>query len=67
MVGLSNHLSDAEILISRREKVINDTVLLFKNSDPGMYAGRQGSTKGRIQDRIDKFSEMIKNVLSRLS
>jgi len=67
MVGLSNHLSDAGVLISRREMVINDTVLLFKNNAPGMYAGRQGSTKGRIQDRIDKFSEMIKNVLSRLS
>lgn len=65
MVGLSNHLSNADILVSRREEVINETKRLLKESPPGMYAGRQGSTKGRIQERIDKFSEMIKNILNR--
>lgn len=65
MVGLSKHLSDADVLVSRRERVITETIRLLKETPPGMYAGRQGSTKLRIQERINKFSEMIKKVLSR--
>ena len=62
MVSLSTVLPRAEILIGRKEEIIQRTQKLFEDNPPGTFTGR-GNTKADIQDRIQKYSDMIHNLL----
>ncbi len=62
MVSLSTVLPRAEILIGRKEEIIQRTQKLFEDNPPGTFTGR-GNTKADIQGRIQKYSDMIHNLL----
>lgn len=61
MVGLSNNLEKTEYLIKRKEKILQQTIVLFQHHPSGTFTGR-GNTKSDIQNRISLFSEMINSV-----
>ena len=63
MVGLSRHLSDKNILISRRDKVIEQTKKLLDNDKRKIFTG-DGNTKADIQKRIQLFDEMLTQVIA---
>jgi hypothetical protein len=62
MVSLSNVLPQAEVLIGKKEEIIQKTKNLFENNPPGTFTGR-GNTKADIQERIQKYFDMINNLL----
>ena len=62
MVSLSNFLPQAEVLIGKKEEIIQKTKNLFENNPPGTFTGR-GNTKADIQERIQKYTDMINNLL----
>ncbi len=62
MVSLSTVLTQADILLGRKEEIIQGTQKLFEDSPSGTFTGR-GNTKTDIQDRILKYSDMIHNLL----
>lgn len=62
MVGLSNHLENAHVLVGKRLKVIEKTKELL-NKYLGLFTG-QGKTKKDLQNRIRLFDEMLKEVIS---
>ena len=61
MVGLSQHIDKAAELISRKERVLDETKLLFQTHEPGTFTGR-GNTKQDVQDRIRFYEEMLLRV-----
>jgi hypothetical protein len=62
MVGFSRHLHEAEILISRKLKVIEETKKLFDQQESRLLTG-EGRTKADIQERIRIFDEMLSQVI----
>jgi hypothetical protein len=64
MVGLASVRERRDVLLARREEVINGTRTLFLEHEPGTFTGR-GNTKKDVQDRIQKYTHMIDQLLSR--
>ncbi|MCL1465194.1 DUF262 domain-containing protein [Argonema galeatum] len=62
MVGFSSHLHEAEILIARKSRVIEETKKLFNKQESRLLTG-EGRTKADIQDRIRIFDEMLSQVI----
>jgi len=62
MVGLSRHLLNANLLLERKLRVIEETKKLFKKDKSGLLTG-QGKTKSDIQKRIELFDEMLSQVI----
>lgn len=62
MVGFSRHLDEAEILIDRKSRVIEETKKLFGKQESRLLTG-EGRTKADIQDRIRIFDEMLSQVI----
>ncbi len=62
MVGFSKHLHEAEILIARKSRVIEETKKLFEKEESRLLTG-EGRTKADIQDRIRIFDEMLSQVI----
>ncbi len=62
MVGFSRHLHEAEILIARKSRVIEETKKLFDKQESRLLTG-EGRTKADIQDRIRIFDEMLSQVI----
>ena len=62
MVGFSRHLQDAERLIARKLKVIEETKKLFDKEESRLLTG-DGKTKAEIQQRIQIFDEMLSQVI----
>lgn len=62
MVGLSTHLDSIDMLVSKRERVIEDTKRLFESNPEGTFTGR-GNSKADIQERISLFERMLDAVL----
>ncbi|MFO7665522.1 MAG: DUF262 domain-containing protein [Desulfobacterales bacterium] len=62
MVSLSSVLSQSDILIGKKDEIIQETQKLFENNPSGTFTGR-GNTKADIQERIQKYSDMIHNLL----
>ena len=58
MVGLSEFLDEADVLVDRKDQVILATAQLFRDHPQGTFTGR-GNTKQDVLDRISLFSEMI--------
>jgi len=62
MVGFSRHLHEAEILIARKSRVIEETKTLFDKQESRLLTG-EGRTKADIQNRIRMFDEMLSLVI----
>ncbi len=62
MVGFSRHLHEAEILIARKSRVIEETKKLFDKQESRLLTG-EGRTKADIQARIRIFDEMLSQVI----
>lgn len=62
MVGLSRHLSAAEVLRLRRVAVVEATKQLFTTHQEGTFTGR-GNTKGDVNERIDLFDAMLSAIV----
>jgi len=63
MVAISQNLSDRDLLIKRRLKVIKATEKLFDSAIEGAFTGR-GNSKADIIRRIELASDMLKSVTS---
>jgi uncharacterized protein with ParB-like and HNH nuclease domain len=62
MVGFSRHLNEAEILIARKLRVIEETKKLFDKQESRLLTG-EGRTKADIQKRIRIFDEMLSQII----
>jgi hypothetical protein len=62
MVSLSTVIEHRDQLIIKKDRIIKNTMDLFQKNPPGTFTGR-GNTKADIQERIQKYSEMINNLL----
>ncbi len=62
MVGLSKHLSNAELLISQKSLVIEETKKLLEEDKSRLFTGG-GKTKADIQQRIELFDNMLLRVM----
>ncbi|MGD1700462.1 DUF262 domain-containing protein [Dapis sp. BLCC M229] len=62
MVGLSKHLSNAELLISKKYMVIEETKKLLEEDQLRLLTGG-GKTKADIQQRIELFDNMLLRVI----
>lgn len=62
MVGLSRELDNIPILLNRREQVIQSTKELFTTYPSGTFTG-QKNTKADVQERLDYYHLMLKQVL----
>ncbi|BAY98384.1 hypothetical protein NIES37_23340 [Tolypothrix tenuis PCC 7101] len=63
MVGFSRHLKDAEILIQRKSRVIDETKNLFKQDSSKLFTGG-GTTKADIQERIRLVDDMLSQIIA---
>ncbi|NEQ36683.1 MAG: DUF262 domain-containing protein [Okeania sp. SIO3I5] len=59
MVGLSRHLANAELLVSQKYRVIEETKNLFQEDKLGILTGAGKNSKADIQKRI----ELLENIL----
>ncbi|NEP12510.1 MAG: DUF262 domain-containing protein [Symploca sp. SIO2C1] len=62
MVGLSTYLPQAEVLIEKKYRVIEETKILFEKPESRLLTGG-GKSKAEIQERIKIFSEMLSQVI----
>lgn len=62
MVALSKHLSNAELLISKKYRVIEETKKLLEKDELRLLTGG-GKTKADIQKRIELFDNMLLQVI----
>jgi len=62
MVGFSRHLDEAEILIARKLRVIEETKKLFDKQESRLLTG-EGRTKADIQKRIRIFDEILSQII----
>lgn len=62
MVSLSSVLTQTERLVAKRDEIIQGTQKLFEDNPPGTFTGR-GNSKIDIQERIQKYANMIHNLL----
>lgn len=63
MVSLSELLDQESALMAKRDSLIEATKNLFRLNPPGTFTGR-GNTKADIQERIQKYFDMAKGLLS---
>jgi hypothetical protein len=63
LVGLSRHLDKADLLLAKKDKVIEQTRSLIANNPPGTFTG-QKNTKKDVQERIRLFDEMLQQALA---
>lgn len=61
LVGVSKHLDHADLLIARRDDVIDATRLLFSNLEEGALTGR-ANTKKDVLQRIETVTDMLRNI-----
>ncbi|NES00420.1 MAG: DUF262 domain-containing protein [Symploca sp. SIO1B1] len=62
MVGLSNYLPQAEVLIDKKYRIIQETEILFQKPESRLLTGG-GKSKAEIQERIRIFSKMLSRVI----
>ncbi|MFP4414278.1 DUF262 domain-containing protein [Coleofasciculus sp.] len=63
MVGFSNHLESEDVLIDRKQKVIEATQKLFEEDKDRLLTGG-GKTKADIQKRLRLFDDMLAQVIN---
>jgi hypothetical protein len=59
MVGLASLLDQKDALIKHRSEIVEATKKLFQENDPGTFTGR-GNSKKDVQERIEKYEQMLK-------
>jgi hypothetical protein len=62
MVGLSRHLHQSEVLLSRKLIIIEETKKLFKKDESSLLTGG-GKTNSDIVERINIFDDMLSQVI----
>jgi hypothetical protein len=62
MVGLSKHLDKADVLLTQKPQLIEETKKLFQTEKSNLLTGG-GKGKTEIQARIELFDEMLSQVL----
>jgi Protein of unknown function DUF262 len=62
MVGLSRHLQEADILIERQSRIIEETKELFREDTSKLFIGG-GTSKANIQKSIQLFDNMLSRVV----
>ena len=62
MVGLSNHLDDRKELIERKNEILKATEELLKKDKAQIFTG-QGGNKKDIQERINRFDNMLSQIV----
>lgn len=62
MVGLSRHLLDANVLVERKLRVIEETKRLFREDESKLLTGG-GKTKTDIQEGLRLFDDMLSQVI----
>lgn len=65
MVGLCKYLSHAKILQQKTSQVVEATQELLKTDQAGLFTGKGKNTKTDIQKRLNLFSEMLSQVISK--
>ena len=63
MVGFSRHLTSADLLIARKNKIIEETKKLFKQDRKKLFTGA-GRTKADLQTRIQIFDDMLAKIVA---
>jgi uncharacterized protein with ParB-like and HNH nuclease domain len=63
MVGFSRHLADANVLLERKLRVIEETKRLFREDKSKLFTG-SGKTKADIQERIRRFDNMLFQIIA---
>jgi hypothetical protein len=63
MVGLCRNLDKADILLSKKEEVLESTRKLFIDHEDGTFTGR-GNSKADVNERIDLFDRMLRGLAS---
>lgn len=63
MVGFSRHITDANLLIERKNKIIEETKKLFKQDRKKIFTGA-GRTKADLQRRIQIFDDMLTKIVA---
>lgn len=63
MVGLSNHLSNAETLLERKHIVLEETKKIFQDEHTRKILTGGARNKADIQERIKKFDTMLSRVI----
>lgn len=62
MVSLSSVLDRREQLLANKGEIIQETRKLFEENPAGTFTGR-GNTKADIQERLQKYSQMLHSML----
>jgi len=63
MVGLSRHLADANILIARKSRVIEETKILLRKDTSKLFTGGE-RTKADVENRIKLFDNMLSQIIA---
>ncbi|MGB3694932.1 MAG: DUF262 domain-containing protein [Spirulinaceae cyanobacterium] len=63
MVGFSRHLKDAELLVERKSRIIEETQKIFKADSTKLFTG-SGKTKADLQKRIQLSDEMLSKIIA---
>lgn len=63
MVGFSRHLANADVLVERKSRVIEETKRLFRTDKSKLFTGA-GRTKADIQERIRLFDDMLSQAIA---
>ncbi|UOA28236.1 DUF262 domain-containing protein [Pseudosulfitobacter sp. DSM 107133] len=60
-VAISQNIQEADILVQKKDEILQRTKQLFKDHEEGTFTGR-GNTKSDIKNRIDIYSRMLADV-----
>ena len=63
MVGFSRHLSNSDLLIERKSRVIEETKKLLTQDKKKIFTGA-GRTKADLQERIKLFDDMLNQIIA---
>lgn len=63
MIGISRHLPHAEVLIQRRDKLVEQTKKLFERDHQKLLTGK-GKTRADTEQRISMYEDLLKQIIT---
>ena len=63
MVGFSRHLNDADLLLEKKHRIIEETKILLAKDQKRIFTGA-GKSKADIQNRIKLFDDMLAEIIA---
>ena len=63
MVGFSRHLNDADLLLEKKHRIIEETKILLAKDQKRIFTGA-GRTKADLQTRIQLFDDMLAKIIA---